>query len=106
MGKVIEINQENFKKEVLESEKPVLLDFFATWCGPCRALGPVVDEIAQQFDAVKFAKLDVDKSPTIASEFSVMSIPTLCLFNDGKVVDKAIGGLTKEELVGFINKNL
>lgn len=106
MEKVLEINQGNFKKEVLESDKPVLLDFFATWCGPCRALGPIIDEIAEKLDSVTFAKLDVDKSPGLASEYSVMSIPTLCLFKDGKVVDKAIGGLTKEELIGFINKNL
>lgn len=106
MGKVVEITQSNFESQVLKSNVPVLLDFFATWCGPCRALAPVIDEMAGEVNSVVFAKLDVDKAPGVASEYKIMSVPTLCLFKDGKLADKVVGNHSKEELLEFINKNI
>ena len=92
---VINITKENFAQEVLHSEKPVLLDFWASWCGPCRMLSPVVDEVAEERTDVKVGKVNVDEQPDLATQFGVMSIPTLLVFEQGKLVRQAVGARPK-----------
>ena len=98
MAEVLKITQENFETEVLQSDKPVLIDFWATWCGPCRMQGPVLDEIAAETDAIKIGKVNVDEEQMLALKFGITSIPTLMLFKDGKEADKLVGLRSKEEL--------
>lgn len=100
---VITITKENFEAEVLKSAQPVLLDFWAAWCGPCRMLSPIVDEVAEERTDVKVGKVNVDEQPDLAAEFGVMSIPTLLLFEKGKLVRQAVGARPKSgvlELLG------
>lgn len=100
---VITITKENFEAEVLKSAQPVLLDFWAAWCGPCRMLSPVVDEVAEEHTDVKVGKVNVDEQPELAAEFGVMSIPALLLFENGKLVRQAVGARPKSgvlELLG------
>ncbi len=99
---VITINSSTFNQEVLQSDKPVLVDYFATWCGPCKMLSPIVDQLADEHPEVKFCKLDVDQNPDIAASFQVMSIPTLILFKGGAAASKVIGLQTKAALEDFI----
>jgi thioredoxin 1 len=102
---ILEIGDSSFDAEVLQSEKPVLVDFWAPWCGPCRAIAPMVEELAAAFgDKVKFAKCNVDENPVTPSKFGIKSIPTLIFFNQGKVLDKIIGIVPKSQLEEMITK--
>lgn len=100
---VLHVTKENFETEVLQSEKPVLVDFWASWCGPCKMVAPVLEEIAGEVTDVKIAKINVDEQPELSQKFQVMSIPTLILFKEGKVVNTTVGAQPKEDLVRFIN---
>jgi thioredoxin 1 len=97
------ITKENFEEEVMKSDKPVLLDFWASWCGPCRMVSPLVDEIADEVTTSKVGKINVDEQPELAAAFSVMSIPTLAVIKDGKVVQTAVGAKPKEAILAMLN---
>src|SRR6056297_3484737 len=98
--KPIEVNDGNFRREVLKADTPVLVDFWADWCAPCKMVAPVVEDVAREYkDKVKVAKLDVDANQSTASRYGVMSIPTLILFENGKVKDKVVGYMPKNRLV-------
>ncbi|MCI5573563.1 MAG: thioredoxin [Faecalibacterium prausnitzii] len=99
---VITITKENFEQEVLRSDKPVLLDFWASWCGPCRMLSPIVDEVAEERTDVKVGKVNVDQQPELAGEFGVMSIPTLLVFENGKLVRQAVGARPKAAVLDLL----
>ena len=99
---VVTITTENFAQEVLQSEKPVLLDFWASWCGPCRMLSPIVDEVAEERTDVKVGKVNVDEQPELAGEFGVMSIPTLLVFEQGKLVRQAVGARPKASVLDLL----
>ena len=99
---VLNITKENFESEVLKSEKPVLVDFFATWCGPCRMVGPIVDEIAEENEHIVVGKVDVDAQMELASQFQVYSIPTLVVFKDGKVIKQATGAKSKAQILEML----
>ena len=97
------ITKENFEAEVLNSEKPVLIDFWAVWCGPCRMVSPVVDEIAQENDFIKVGKINVDEQPELAMKYNIMSIPTLMLFEGGRAVGMTVGAQPKAAILDMIN---
>jgi thioredoxin 1 len=99
---VISINKTNYEKEVLNSDKKVLLDFYADWCGPCRMVAPVVDEIAKEHPEYKIGKVNVDEQPELASSFGVMSIPSIFVLEGGKVIKKALGARSKTELLSML----
>ncbi len=99
---VINITKNNFSEEVLNSDKPVLLDFWASWCGPCRMVSPIIDEIANERADIKVGKINVDEQPELTAKFSVMSIPTLVVIKDGKIVNQAMGARPKAQILDMI----
>lgn len=99
---VITVNRDNFREEVLNSERPVLLDFWADWCGPCRMVSPIVDEIAAERGDVKVGKVNVDEQPELAAQFGVMSIPTLVVMKGGRIVNQAVGARPKEQILALL----
>jgi thioredoxin 1 len=99
---VLHITKENFEQEVLRSDKPVLLDFFAHWCGPCRMVGPIIEEIAEENEHIKVCKVDVDAEPELASQFQVYSIPSLVVMKDGQVVREALGAQPKAKILEML----
>jgi thioredoxin 1 len=103
----LEITDSNFEEVVLKSGKPVLVDFWAEWCGPCRMVGPVVEELAKEYDGkAVIGKMDVDNNPKIATEYGIMSIPALLFFKDGKVVDKQVGAVPKHVLANKLEAQM
>lgn len=99
----VTITKENFENEVMKSDKPVLIDFWASWCGPCRMVSPIVDEIANELTDKKVGKINVEEQPELAEAFSVMSIPTLMVIKDGKVVNKSVGARPKQAILDMLN---
>ncbi|OGF20654.1 thioredoxin [Candidatus Falkowbacteria bacterium RIFOXYB2_FULL_38_15] len=105
MSEVI-LNEENFESEVIKSNVPVLVDFWATWCGPCQMMGPIIEELAKEMEGepIKIAKINIDEGQAVAEKYGVMSIPSFKIFKNGEVVDEFTGAVAKEELVERINK--
>lgn len=104
---ILHLDDSNFKSEVVDSKSPVLVDFWAEWCGPCKMVAPVIEEISQEYkDRVKVAKLNVEEAQNTATNFGIMSIPTLMLFKNGKVVKQIVGAVSKTELKSAIDTNI
>ena len=99
---VININQANFQQEVINSDRPVLVDFWASWCGPCKMLSPIIDEIAAERSDVKVCKINVDEQPDLAARFQIMTIPTLMVFKNGQVVNQASGARPKNQILSLL----
>ena len=98
-------NMNKFQSEVIDSEKITIVDFWAPWCGPCRMIGPIFEEISEEYEDVEFVKVNVDDSQEIAGNYNIMSIPTLLIIKDGEVADQQMGALSKDQLKEFIDKN-
>ena len=96
------LTSENFEEEVIKSDKPVLVDFWATWCGPCRMIAPIVEQIADENEDIKVCKVDVDDQPELTSSFGLQSIPTLIVFKNGEIANKAVGARSKEAILEML----
>ena len=101
---VYKITKENFESEVLKSERPVLLDFWASWCGPCRMVSPIVDEIAEEYEEYKVGNVNVDEEGELAAAFGAMSIPTLVVIKDGEIANKAVGAMPKDDILSLLEE--
>jgi len=99
---VLHITKDNYEQEVVMSQKPVLVDFWASWCMPCRMVSPIIDEIAEEREDIKVCKINVDDEPALASQFGIMSIPTLVVIKDGKVVNKSMGARPKQQILELL----
>jgi thioredoxin 1 len=107
MAQPLHITEETYQKEVLESDVPVVIDFWATWCGPCKMIAPIIDEMAGEFEGkAKICKVDVDNNQQIAMQLGIRSIPTVMIFKGGKVVDTIIGAVPKTQIVNKLNEHL
>jgi thioredoxin 1 len=101
---VVHVTKENFETEILNSDKPVLVDFWAAWCGPCKMIAPIIGELADEVDDVKICKINVDEEMELAQKYRIMSIPTLVYLEEGEVKDTMLGAHSKKEILGFIKK--
>lgn len=99
---VLTVTKDNFENEVLKSDKPVLLDFWAAWCGPCRMVSPIVDQIAEERDDIKVGKVNVDEQPGLAQQFGVMSIPMLVVMKNGEITNKTVGAIPKDNILALL----
>ena len=107
MGSVPHVNDKSFDQEVIQSDKPVLVDFTATWCGPCKALAPIVEDVAREYDGkLKVTKLDIDEAPGVASKFSIHGVPTVIVFKGGREVGRQVGLVPKPKLVALFREHL
>ncbi len=102
MRSVLNINRDNFEKEVMESKQPVLLDFYAPWCGPCRMVAPAMEEIANEREDIKVGKVDIEDQRELADRFGVLSVPALVVMKDGKIINRAIGARPKEDILSLV----
>ena len=98
----IKVNKNNFNEEVLHSDRPVLLDFRASWCGPCRMVGPILDEIAEEREDIKVCKINIDEEPELANEYQIMSIPSLMVLQNGKVINRSAGARPKAQIIDML----
>lgn len=106
MGNYITLTDDTFDQEVLKSDKPVLVDFWAEWCMPCKMIAPIMEELAKDYDGqVKIAKLDIDENSQTASQYQVMSIPSLLLYKDGEVIERIVGVVPKEQIEGLLDSH-
>ncbi len=104
---LIHLSDGNFKAEVLQSNLPVLVDFWAPWCGPCKMVGPIVEELAREYaNKIKVGKIDIDENPKIATKYGIMSIPTLMFFKGGQVIEQSVGALSKSDIKKKIEENI
>ena len=107
MSLVLNVTDDSFETEVLKSDKPVLIDLWAEWCGPCKVLGPIIDDVAPEFEGkVRFTKINIDENPNTAPKYGIRGIPTIMIFKNGDLAATNVGVLTKSELTNFLNENI